>query len=132
MADNSLTVSIALCPISTTSLEQSSSEVMVHLAISSFLLLRLLLSVSANYSDLNHLDLSTVTINEQTSTSLHKRAPSPYLYGDPFAAEWQYENWDPDDTQDQKPRAEKIHQAFGEWLDMVSAALTEAQNPVRT
>ena len=66
---------------------------------------------------------------ETSSRTIQKRAPVPYPYGDPFPGEFQYENWDPNDS-GQKARAEKIHKAFGEWRDMASAAVTEASDSV--
>ena len=102
---------------------------MAFLTIINFLSLVLPLLVPAINADISPPGASSTTDDERTMT-VYKRAPSAYPYGDPYPGEWQYENWDPNDD-GQRQRAERIHAAFGQWRDMVSAALTEASDSVR-
>ncbi|KAI9802277.1 MAG: hypothetical protein M1833_001783 [Piccolia ochrophora] len=51
--------------------------------------------------------------------------PSDYPYGDAFTNEFKWLNWDKED-EDHKKDAKKIHDAFGEWRDLVKEGAVAA------
>lgn len=51
--------------------------------------------------------------------------PSQYPYGTPLQNEFSWHGWDPNDN-GQKADAQKIHDAYDDWTNMVAFAWTEA------
>lgn len=77
--------------------------------------------VSANPVQLRSLnDVSSLSRGSATHVARGDNDPKPsdYPYGDPYENEFKYVNWDPK-NEDQKKDAQKIHQAFKEWMDFV-------------